>query len=763
MISPASAAGASANTPIAATTLRAIRLATVRIRIEERVAVVARGEEGLLHRPGADPADQIPHRPRLVVRPRRARAAERLLPDDCARRLVVDVEVAGGVAEPVGGLVDRGAVLAEDGAGQAVGRGAVDEVERLVPRALVVDIRRHDRSEQLLLQQPELRIPRLDHRRVDEESAGVVVAAANHDVALRIALRLLDRVALRGERVAVDHGAHEVPEVGDIADLDRRHLLLEPLPQLRPQVRRRVHPRGGGALLPLVLERAADDRGRQRVDVRGRMRDDEVLAARLADDARVVAVAIHVLADRAPHAVEHGRRACEVDAREVLAPEDGVADRRAGAVDEVDHAVRQPRLLEEAHQVVGRQHRRRRRLPHDRVPHQRRRAGQVPGDRREVERADREDEALERPVLHPVPHPRRRSRLLAVDPRHELDVEAEEVDQLARGVDLGLVRRLRLAEHRSGVERVAPRAGEQLGGAEEDSGTLLPRPARPVLPRLRGGVDRRLHVLSAALVDVGKDVLLVVGHHGRARVAGGDVLAADHERDLDALVAHLLEPQPEPRALGAARREVVHGLVEGGRRPEDRMRAHAPYLRDVDLRGSRGGRAAVRRPCLIESARRGYSSRRSRYVAVTTTQIMKPRDEAHSVECHNVQSAAASAKPTARTATPPAIPRRPNPRDTFRARSAARDDATTTAAAQPAPGAARRTSWAASPAPWRAMNDAPPRTTTLAKKPSGSNRTSKARRLPRNQRYANAATVKTAVAARSWSPATASARTPSAT
>src|SRR5215216_404361 len=125
MIAPACAAGTSANTPTAATTLRPIRLATVRIRIEERVAVVARGKERLLHRPGADPADQVPHRPRLVVRPRRARAAERLLPDDGAGRLVVDVEVPGRVPEPVGGLVDRGAVLAEDGAGEAVGRGAV--------------------------------------------------------------------------------------------------------------------------------------------------------------------------------------------------------------------------------------------------------------------------------------------------------------------------------------------------------------------------------------------------------------------------------------------------------------------------------------------------------------------------------------------------------------------------------------------------------------------------------------------------------------
>ncbi len=50
---------------------------------------------------------------------------------------------------------------------------------------------------------------------------------------------------------------------------------------------------------------------------------------------------------------------------------------------------------------------------------------------------------------------------------------------------------------------------EQLGGAEQHGGALLPRPARPVLPRVRGGVDRLLHVVGVPLVDVGEDVLLV--------------------------------------------------------------------------------------------------------------------------------------------------------------------------------------------------------------------------------------------------------------
>ena len=82
--------------------------------------------------------------------------------------------------------------------------------------------------------------------------------------------------------------------------------------------------------------------------------------------------------------------------------------------------------------------------------------------------------------------PGRGDRLLLVDPRHELDVEAPEVDQLAGRVDLGLVGGLRLvraSSPRSSVARHGP--GEQLGRAEEDRGALLPRRARPVLPGLR--------------------------------------------------------------------------------------------------------------------------------------------------------------------------------------------------------------------------------------------------------------------------------------
>ena len=364
---------------------------------------------------------------------------------------------------------------------------------------------------------------------------------------------LVDRLLLRLERLRVDHRAHEVLEVGDVAHLDLRDLLREPLAELRPEICRRIDPRGRRALLPLVLERAAHDRRRNRVDVRGRVGDDEVLAAGLADDPRVVAVVADVRADRLPHRVEDARRAGEVNACEVFAREGGVSDRRARSVDEVDHAGRQARFDQELHQEVRGVGRGSGRLPDDRVPHQRRARRQVRADRGEVERRDGEDEALERPVLHPVPHALARDRLLLVDPRHELDVEAVEVDHLAGRVDLGLVRGLRLAEHRRGVERRAPRAGQELGCAQEDCGALLPGETRPVLPGLGGCADRLVDLRLPALVGIGEDVALLVRHHDLGRRAGRDVLTADHERQLDALGLHLVEPAAQLLPFGRAR------------------------------------------------------------------------------------------------------------------------------------------------------------------------------------------------------------------
>ena len=172
--------------------------------------------------------------------------------------------------------------------------------------------------------------------------------------------------------------------------------------------------------------------------------------------------------------------------------------------------------------------------------------------------------------------------------------------ELAGRVDLGLVRRLRLAEHRGCVERVAPRAGEELGGAVEDRGALLPRKPVPVLPGLVGRLDRQLHFVRAALVDVGENVLLVVRHDRRLESAGLDLLAADDARDLGLLALHLLEAELEACALGRPGGVGADRLVDRRNGLEDSWCAHAGHSMSVqvlsyDVPGLGSGGALPRR------------------------------------------------------------------------------------------------------------------------------------------------------------------------
>ena len=120
--------------------------------------------------------------PALSFVPDARAPTEGLLSDDGSGRFVVDVEVSRGVAEPVLRLLNRGAILGEHCAGQPVGRICVDEVERLAPARLVVEVRRHDRPEELLAQQPERRVARLEDGRLDEPAGGAVRASAGHDL-----------------------------------------------------------------------------------------------------------------------------------------------------------------------------------------------------------------------------------------------------------------------------------------------------------------------------------------------------------------------------------------------------------------------------------------------------------------------------------------------------------------------------------------------------------------------------------------------------
>ena len=105
------------------------------------------------------------------------------------------------------------------------------------------------------------------------------------------------------------------------------------------------------------------------------MGEDEVLPARLADDARVGSVVGDIVADRFPHSPEDRSGTGEVDAGEVRAGHDRVPDLRARTGDEVDDAGREARFFHELQQMPAGEDGGRSGFPEDGVAHQSGRGG----------------------------------------------------------------------------------------------------------------------------------------------------------------------------------------------------------------------------------------------------------------------------------------------------------------------------------------------------------------------------------------------------
>jgi hypothetical protein len=159
------------------------------------------------------------------------------------RRLVVDVEVAGGVAQCACRFANGRALACEHGAGQGIRRRAVDEAQRLGPGAVAIHIRGDDRTEDLLAQQAIPWIRGLDQRRLDEVAGVVLGRSTLND--RRVPPRVIEVTADLRKRFAVDDGAHERAEINDVSHLHLAHHRDDPIAQLRPQRLRDVDAAGG--------------------------------------------------------------------------------------------------------------------------------------------------------------------------------------------------------------------------------------------------------------------------------------------------------------------------------------------------------------------------------------------------------------------------------------------------------------------------------------------------------------------------------------
>jgi len=75
-------------------------------------------------------------------------------------------------------------------------------------------------------------------------------------------------------------------------------------------------------------------------------------------------------------------------------------------------------------------------------------------------------------------------------------------------------------------------------------------------------------------MHIGEDVALAVRHHRFEGLCGLDVLATDHQGDLDPVTLQLAQTLLQLLALRRSRRVVLDGLVSWLRRQRDRGAAH---------------------------------------------------------------------------------------------------------------------------------------------------------------------------------------------
>jgi hypothetical protein len=283
---------------------------------------------------------------------------------------------------------------------------------------------------------------------------------------------------------------------------------------------------------------------------------------------------------------------------------------------QVDHSRRQARRLEQSHDEVRGELLGRRRLPYDGVAHQRGSGRQVAGDRGEVERRDRQDEAFQRAMVEAVPYARPGDRLLGKDLPGEMNIEPPEVDQLAGRVDLGLDRRFGLPEDGGAVQCRPPRPGKEIGGLQEDSGAVIERQRPPGGRCLARSVNGRADVVLRRVAESAKYGMPVVWLDNVDLLAAAQPLgAADRHRELHPFRGELLDPLLQGEPLLASRGVRLDRFVDRVRHYGDGVHAgvcSTIVLADGVCHASSHGRGSTNARQPLQVGRRKTASGRRR-------------------------------------------------------------------------------------------------------------------------------------------------------
>lgn len=407
-----------------------------------------------------------------------------------------------------------------------------------------------------------------DHynRGINEPALGGVGRAADQDRRIGVAVSPPEVTGVLDERPLVDDGSHVVAHGTDVSDRQLAGHGAQSLLDLRLTRGRSVDPAGRRALLTLVAEATRDHRRDEGHQVEAGVSDDEVLPASLPDDPGIREVPPEVASDALVEAVEGGRAAREVQARQSLVLEGHRRHLWTVARDEVDDTRRETGPPHDLEQVPGGQGGFEARLPERHVPHKRRSAGQVGRDGGEVEGRDRVDEALERAPVGHVPDRTGLHRGLLVDHlAGVVNVEAPEVNQFANRVDLGLVGVLALAEHGDRVDDVAGRSRQVLGGGEEHTRAQMLGQFGPLRLGVQRGLDGTGHEGSIGQVDMGEHEFVIAGIAQLPDVAGEDLLVTDDAGDVDDLAGLAIELRFQSSTICRTRGVRTNRFIERNR------------------------------------------------------------------------------------------------------------------------------------------------------------------------------------------------------
>ena len=133
-----------------------------------RIAIFGGRHKVFLYGTRTDPAQQVQVAARFIIRTRSPGAAERLLTNHGAGRLIVIIEITGCIAQYTAGLHHGITVLAENGTCEPLWRGFLTQLQRSFKVLVLVYINAHHRAKDFLLHGFEMGIGHLDQGGLNE-------------------------------------------------------------------------------------------------------------------------------------------------------------------------------------------------------------------------------------------------------------------------------------------------------------------------------------------------------------------------------------------------------------------------------------------------------------------------------------------------------------------------------------------------------------------------------------------------------------------